>query len=68
MSVFVLTRTLQEQSQRVKQLNVAERAALVGGRMLFANRIGRNAFFFYAIALHMMVFMALYRLAHCMSS
>jgi hypothetical protein len=52
-------------SQRVRQLNVAERAALVGGRMILASKITRNFFFFYALTLHVMIFLALYRLAHC---
>ena len=61
----VLLMTLQEQTQRVRQLSMADRAALIGGRLILTNKLGRNFFFFYALTLHMIIFVLLYRLSSC---
>eukprot|EP00698_Gefionella_okellyi_P020989 TRINITY_DN6685_c0_g2_i1.p1 TRINITY_DN6685_c0_g2~~TRINITY_DN6685_c0_g2_i1.p1 ORF type:complete len:642 (-),score=188.97 TRINITY_DN6685_c0_g2_i1:17-1942(-) len=55
----------QEKVQRVQKLGFSERMALTGGRFVLANKVTRSFAFFYAITLHVLVFITLYRLAHC---
>lgn len=56
---------VQEINSRIKQLSVTERVALQGGRFMLSNKLTRNFLFFYALSLHVLVFLTLYRLAQC---
>ncbi len=54
----------QERQERLREMNAAERVALRTGRFFLANKYSRTFIFFYALALHLLVFLTLYKLAH----
>ncbi len=54
---------LQEKQERYKELNAAEKVTLRTGRFFLANKYSRTFIFFYALALHLLVFTTLYKLA-----
>lgn len=53
-----------EKHERYKELNAAEKVTLRTGRFFLANKYSRTFIFFYALALHILVFLTLYKLAH----
>jgi hypothetical protein len=54
----------QEKQERYKGLNTAEKVTLHTGRFFLANKYSRTFIFFYALALHLLVFLTLYKLAN----
>ncbi len=50
----------QEQSRRYTNLTAAEKITLSSTRFCLSNRVARTFVFFYAIALHVLVFLTLY--------
>jgi hypothetical protein len=59
-----LCRGEQEKQERYKGLNTAEKVTLHTGRFFLANKYSRTFIFFYALALHLLVFLTLYKLAN----
>jgi homeobox protein cut-like len=53
-----------EKQERYKGLNTAEKVTLHTGRFFLANKYSRTFIFFYALALHLLVFLTLYKLAN----
>jgi len=52
-----------EKQERYKGLNTAEKVTLHTGRFFLANKYSRTFIFFYALALHLLVMLTLYKLA-----
>jgi len=53
-----------ERYKRYKELNPAEKVVLNSGRLLLSSKYSRLCLFFYSVALHILVFATLYKIAH----
>lgn len=53
-----------EQSRRYQRLSAADKITLGGGRLCMGSKTVRNFMLFYALALHLLVFVTLYHFTH----
>ena len=54
----------QERQLQMQKLNVSERVALSGTRLLLSNKYARHFAFFYALFMHTLVFVSMWHAAH----